>query len=271
MNFVKKTAFLIVFVFSFLCTMYYVLGTSRAQEFNFEKAYQDYIFTQTVYDQAYTAYKEAKNSYLKNPTLTLKEDARKKTHVMLVARDELIRVYLATIRIKLIETKVAVPGDLDSEIEWYKNHKDDYKDSDPLTELFIKSKQAQERHKSNTLKAAYGSLFNITLGEFIDIRTGHEEIYKTTKDKLDKNVSEGKLKVDPFDKWLTDINLVIQNLRDNEEKAKLEINKMYSQNYTSPITAYNSAVEPFISSISYLISLNNYLTEFSNSLSNQLK
>ena len=57
---------------------FFLVSSAQAQEFDFTKAYQDYIYNQTIYEQAYSAYDEAKNSYLKNQTLTLKEEARKK-------------------------------------------------------------------------------------------------------------------------------------------------------------------------------------------------
>ncbi|MEK7550570.1 MAG: hypothetical protein AAB535_02190 [Patescibacteria group bacterium] len=268
MNFVKKTVlFLTLFLISNFC---FLVPKTHAQEFTFDKAYQDYVYTQTTYGRAYSDYERAKDFYLKNQTLTLKEDVRKKTYSMLRERDELERVYLAALRIKLIEIKVAVLPKLDSEIEWYKNHKESYKDPDPLENLFNKSKEVESRYKSDTYLVIYDTLFNITLGEMSNLRVSHEEVYKSIRENLDKNVSEGKLKIDPFNRWLTDIDLVIQNLKDNDEKAKKNISKIYEGSFVSPLSAYNSAVVPFVSSTTLLMQLNSFLGEFLTSLENQL-
>lgn len=263
----KKAALVLTLLVVFVFLAPYV----KAQDFDFNKAYQDYVYTQTLYDQAYSDYEGAKDFYLKNQTLTLKEETRKKTLAMLRARDEVERVYLAALRMKLLEIKVAVPAKLDSEIEWYKNHKDGYKDSDPLEDLFKKSKEVEDRYKSDTSIVIYDSLFNITIGEIDNLRVDHENIYKSIRETLDKNVADGKLKIDPFNRWITDIDLVIQNLKDNDEKAKKGIVKLYEGSYISPLSVYNSSISPFVSSTTLLTQLNGFLTEFLTSLDNQLK
>lgn len=267
----KKTVLLVVFVFLFLCTAYYVPGTTNAQEFNFEKAYQDYIYNLEIYQDSFLDYEKAKDFYLKNPTLTLKEEARKKTLLMLKERDELLRVYLAAVRIKLIETKIPVPEKLDSELSWYKDHKDQYKDTDPLEDLFNKSKEAESRYKTDTSFATYESLFNVTLGEIVNLRQDHESVYKSIRETLDKSILAGTLTIDPFNRWVTDIDLVVQNLKQNDEKAKLAITKLYRGSYVNPQSSYNSAIDPLVSSTALLNNLNSFLSEFLASLNSQLK
>jgi len=261
-----KKAALLITLLGFLV----VAPKARAQDFDSEKAYQDYVYNLGIYRDTYSDYEKAKEFYLKNKTLTLKEEARKKTLAMLASRDELERVYLSAIRMRLLETKVPAPDKLDSEIEWYKTHRQSYKDSDPLEDLFGKSKESEARYKTDTSVVIYNSLFGITLGEVGNLRVEQENIHKSIREKLDKNIAEGKLKIDPFNRWLTDIDLVIQNLKDNDEKAKKGIAKLYEGSYISPLSVYNSAVKPFVSSTTLLTELNSFLTEFLTSLNNQL-
>src|SRR6185369_830750 len=75
-----------------------------AQTFDAAKAYQDYQYSLDVYNQANTDFEDAKDFYLTNKTLTLKEDARKKLLVMLRSRDQLEIVYLTALRMKILET-----------------------------------------------------------------------------------------------------------------------------------------------------------------------
>ena len=261
----KKTALTLIFLF-----LLAFAPSARAQEFDFDKAYQDYIYTQTVYDQTYSEYDKAKNNYLKNPTLTLKEDARKKTQAMLVVRDELFRVYLSTIRMKLLEIKAPVDQGLDDEITWYLNHKNVYKLDDPLDDLFGKSKESESRLGSHTSPIAYESLFNISFGEIGNIRVSHEGVYKSLKNSIDLGVSAGILKLDPFNRWFTDIENVLKELDVINTKSKTRMAKMYDSSTLAPKSAFNGAINELSPAAAKLTELNSFLTELLNSIRAQL-
>lgn len=261
----KKIALIIAF-FAFL----FSASDTSAQEFNFAKAYQDYIYTQTVYDQAFTGYEQAKNSYLKNPTLTLKEEARKKTLTMLKARDDLYQVYLAALRMKLLEVKSPVQSKMDEEIAWYKSHKENYKDDDPLENLFQKSKEAEDRYESNSSLIIYESLFDISFGEMRNIRADQEGVYASLKNSIDIGVERGILKLDPFNRWFTDIENVLKELDAIDSKAKAKIAKMHDASALTPKSAYNSAINDLTPGIAKLMELNDFLTELLNSINAQL-
>jgi hypothetical protein len=261
----KKTALTIAFlIFLFLAP------SAHAQEFDFAKAYQDYIFTQTVYDQSYSTYEEAKNSYLKNPTLTLKEDARIKTLVMLRARDELYRVYLSALRMKLFEAKSPVSTRLDDEIAWYLTHKDTYKDSDPLEDLFNKSKESESRYKSDTSPIAHDSLFSVSFGELMNIKTQHEGVYKSLKNSIDLGVGAGILKLDPFNRWFTDIENVLKELDTINTNSKAKIAKIFDKSGVTTTGVYNSAISSLTPAISKSLELNSFLTELLNTINSEL-
>lgn len=247
-----------------------------AQTFNFERAYQDYLYSLSVYTQAYSDYERARDFYLTNQTLTLKEEARIKTLTMLKDRDQLETVYLTALRIRILEImglttdeKNAIFGKIDSEVLWYKDHAGKYNDGDPLEDLFNKSSESESRYKTITTRIVYESLFTISIGEEKSLRLTHQEIYKTLRSIIEENVKAGKLDLNPFNRWFNDIDLVIANLTKNEDLAKTQIQKVYGESFSIQ-GSYNTAVATLASSTSLLSQLNSFLTEVATSIKNQL-
>ncbi len=272
----KKTVLLIAIAIV-LSTKYFVPSTVWAQTFDFNKAYQDYIYTLSVYDQSFSDYEDARDFYKKDKTLTLKEEARKKTLTMLRNRDELERVYLTALRLKIVELKglkdeekVNIFAKIDSEAAWYQSHKENYKDGDSLEDLFNKSDEATDRYKNTTQQIIYEALFTVSLGEVTGLRSDHERMYSDLRGIIDTGVNEGKLDINPFNRWFTDIENVISELKDNEQKAKDQIQKIYGQTY-SPKSSYDTAIATLSSSVTLLKQLNNFLIEVVNSIKNQLQ
>ena len=248
---------------------------ASAQTFDANKAYLDYQYSLDVYNQSNKTFVDAKDFYLTNKTLTLKEDARKKLLVMLRDRDQLEWVYLTALRMKTVETKGLTDDEkgsmytkIDGEIAWYKVHLDNYKDGDPAEDLFTKSDESQSRLKTTTLPIVYESLFTISLGEEIGIKNDHVDIYSNLRSIIDKGVADGKLDMNPFNRWFTDIGLVIDELKQNEDLSKTQIQKLYNQ-YDSNSGAYNTATETLSTSIKPLSQLNRFLTEVLTSIKNQ--
>lgn len=246
-----------------------IVGISRqagAQDFNFDRAYQDYVYNLGIYQSSYSDYEKARDFYLTNQTLTLKEEARQKTLSMLRARDQLQTVYLTALRIKIVEIKGlsgdekgGIFGKIDSEVAWYKEHKGKYGDSDSLENLFDKSSEAEGKYKESTSRIVYEALFIISLGEEKSLRESHEEIYSTIR----------SMTPDPFNRWFSDIDSVIQKLKDNESVAKTQIQKVYSDTFSIE-GSYNTSIGTLASSLTLLSQLNNFLTELATSIKNQL-
>ncbi len=245
-----------------------VVKISFAQDFSFDRAFQDYQYSLSVYNQAYSDYQDARDFYRKNQTLTLKEDARKKTLEMLRDRDQLFAVYLTALRMRILELpglsgdeKNNIFGKIDSEVQWYKSHKDSYKDGDPLEDLFNKSKEAEDRYQTNTLPLVYESLITISLGEEIGIRLSHEEIYSGLKSTITNP--------DPFSRWISDTDSVISTLKQNEDQTRTQIPKLYGQLY-SITGSYNTAIQTLASSVKSLTQLNSFITEMLTAIKNQI-
>lgn len=256
---------IIIIVISFI-----LLGfakTVSAQDFTAAKAYKDYQYQQSNYLQAESNYNEAKTFYKKNPTLQLREEARKKTLELLINRDQLMVVYLTAIRIQLVETtgltndeKGSLFSNLDPEIAWYQNHINGYNGGDDLNTLFTKSDESKAHYQKSTKAIVYNSLFDITLSQEIGFKTDHQAIYSDLKNVINDQVSQGKIKIDPFNRWLSDTDSILQILAQNETLGKNKIPTFYSLNYNLNST-YDSAVQIVRNSVSPLKQLNNYLTE----------
>ena len=262
----QKTAFTI---FSFLALLILVPRVS-AQALTFDRAYQDYQYNLTVYGQAYSDYQDAKNAYLANQTLALKETARQKLYTMLVDRDHLMVVYLTALRTKIVELpglsvddKNNIFGKIDPEVGFYSNHEKNYKSDESLDQLFSDGSQSQSQYKNTTSSIVLEALFDISLGQEEGLRIAHEEIYSTLKSIIDKGVAAGTLKLDPFNRWIADIDATDSTLKDNESAARTQIQQIYNQNY-SFTGGYDAAIETLGSSIKPLSQLNEFLTEVLN-------
>ena len=259
-----------------LCALYFVLCTrAQAQTFDFNKAYQDHLYSLTLYNQAYSDYQDAKNSYLANKTLSLKEDARQKTLNMLKVRDQMMTVYMQMLKQKIVEDKGLGTDDInnifvkiDSEIEWYKSDKEKYNPNDSLETLFGRSEEARVRYKSNTLLTIDETLVNIGLGEEIALRNDHESVYSTLKTAIDTGVAVGKLTLNPFNHWLTDIDATDSLLKQNESDVRIQIRKIYEQSY-SPQGSFEASIEILGQGVQQLFQFNEFLTEVLNYIKNQ--
>lgn len=246
-----------------------------AQNFDFNKAYQDYQYSFTKYDQASTDFDNAKNSYLKNTTLKLKEDLRQKTIQMLKARDQLIKVYLTMLRMKVVENKGLTDeyknnlfAKIDPEVEWYNLDSSKYLDSDSLELLFDKGDQPKNRYESSTILIINEAMAYVTIGEVTEARTNHEQIFTGIRSLIDAGVSSGKLTLTPFNNWFSDIDATDQTLKQNEGKARQKIAELYTQSY-SPKSTFNSAVNILEPSVVLLSKFNQSLNEILNYIKNQ--
>lgn len=73
----------------------------HAQDFNYARAYQDYLYSFSQYRSAYLNYQSAKSEYQTYQTLTAQTKAIDMTKTMLTARTETLRTFLTAVRMKL--------------------------------------------------------------------------------------------------------------------------------------------------------------------------
>lgn len=268
----KYAHFFIVFVLFIFLTATNIHHKLHAQDFTAAKAYQDYLYQLSNYQRADAEYQEARDFYRKNPTLQLRENARKKTLSALKNRDQLMVVYLTALRLKMVETtgftaeeKAGLYERLDPEITWYQSHINSYQEGDDLSTLFNKSEESKVRYQNSSRPVIYNAMFDITLSQQIGSRNSHQIVYTNLKNIINDRVAQGSLKIDPFNRWLSDTDSVLATLNQNEKLAKNKIPQFYTQNFNLNQT-YNAGLVYMFDSERPLVLLNNYLFEILNLL-----
>lgn len=272
----RRIIWVIVFALVLLATMFHVPNSTFAQDFNSEKAYQDYVFTQSKYEESYRDYETKKDAYLKNPTLTLKEEARVATINMLKQRDDLYRVYVTAVRTKVNEIRGLTQDEkggvftrLDAEVLYYQGHKLTYTGTETLEEVFKINADVENHYKNQTLPYVYEALFMISYGQQVGIRQDHQKIHQSMVDFLNQKVADGVLIIDPFNRWILDITGLIDGLQKNENLAKVEIQKLYTEKF-NPASKFATSINILSRSNSNLLRLNSFVTEFMVAINNQI-
>lgn len=264
---------LIIFPLAITVLLLLIPSALFAQTLTSQKAFEDYQFQLSNYTQAYSDYNEAKGFYKNNPTLQLREEARKETLEMLKSRDLLMVVYLTAIRTQLAETKGLTTDEkatiftkLDPEVTWYQSHIVTYGEGDELATLFTKSDECKNRYEKTTKFIILDTLFNISLSQEIGIRVEHEAVYADLKNYIDDQVNQGKLTPDPFNRWINDTNTVLSILNQNEAQSRKKIETLYTRSY-NPNAIYKSGVDVLNKSLAPMSQLNNYLSEMLTTIS----
>ena len=148
----------------------------KAQDFNFDRAYNDYLYNYNLYRENYRAYLNAKETYLKHRTLTSKTEALKKTKQMLINQDEVIKTYLTALRLKLMENQGLSPEEknilfssLDKEIDWFRQHQEEINNTDNLEDLTIIAEKSKKQYESTEI-LIYQTLGTILAGKETTLR-----------------------------------------------------------------------------------------------------
>lgn len=242
-----------------------------AQEFTFDKARQDFVFSEDNYRQALSDYNLKKSSYDKNPTLSLKEEFRSAASKLITSRNEIVRNYLTMVRMNVVEakgledtTKAAIYSKIDPEVEWYKNRTSRYEQSDTLEDILAKSKEEDSKYRTETEPVIHFSLANISLGEAKLIRANHVELYKKLESESNSLVTLGRADASLFERWYTDIDSEIVSIEEIEKDVNTEIQKILDNNDYQRSAAYKKSLEELTPIKTNLTRLNNYLLELEN-------
>jgi len=139
-----------------------------AQEFDFDRAYQDYLHTYNQYRDSHNQYVTAKNQHLSYQTLSSKNQALIKSKEMLIKRDQSLETYLIALRLKLAEITSVVGYQanllymkLDQEINWLINHRKALPSAGTLEDLLKLGEQPEKRYLQTEI------IIYQTLGEIL--------------------------------------------------------------------------------------------------------
>lgn len=239
-----KKYLLLAFLFLFFLFTPSVL----AQNFDSQKAYEDYVFQKNEYDKAHAEYELARAAYLQSGTLAAKSEAQAKTMAMLVARDEVLRTYLTAIRLRLVETrgllsteKEPLFGQIDSEVSWYENHKNEVGSAGSLEDLVTESDEARDRFEETTQDIAYRSLFTVSKGKVSTYQIDLRGIITDLETKIAQVRSAGDKETRDIERWMLDTRSKLVRSEEKLLSAQGEILDLGDRS-EEKLPAYNKAI-----------------------------
>ncbi|PIS13864.1 hypothetical protein COT65_01920 [Candidatus Shapirobacteria bacterium CG09_land_8_20_14_0_10_47_13] len=180
----------------------------HGQNFDFKTAQDNYLAAYNQYRTAHEDYVTASQAYLNYQTLTSKTEAFSKTLKMLEFRDEVIKTYLTTIRLKLAETTNIANYEqnvlylkLDSEIAWYAKHRDSLASAGDLEDLISSSDEAQRKYQETEI-FIYQVLGSILGGKETSLRDKINQNIEVIKTKLAAIKQTGDKNTTTAERWL---------------------------------------------------------------------
>jgi len=206
---------------------------AHAQDFNFERALQDYIYNYNLYRAAHLEYVSAKGEYLTYKTLTAQTKALNKTLNMLTARTNVLKTYLTALRMRIKETagltdyqKNAYYLKLDNEINWLEGHNNRLPSAGTLEDLVKTSQELENRYPQIQLMA-YQSLGTIIMGRETNLRDKIKNQISLTEDKVQKIRETGE-DTTVLERWLIQAKEKMNRSEDKEKEVTSLLAKMDS-------------------------------------------
>ena len=249
------------------------LKNTFAQEFTFNKAREDFVFTEDNYKNDLFDFNLKKASYQKNPTLSIKDQLRVSTYKFVISRNELIKNYLTMLRIKTLEstgiensTKESIYTKLDPEVVWYEGRKNNYSMANTLEDLINKSKEEDSRFERDTTPIIYLSLAHISLGEVESLKQEHIKLYNSLEKESEELIKLGRADAGLFDRWFRDIDKELNSITDIEKGTLTEIEKILGDDEYKRDKGYENAIETLEPVKSNLLRLNGFIKELENVL-----
>ena len=257
--------------FIFLISLYAISYTlyaspSSAQEFNFNRAYNDYLYSYNQYRAAHTDYVAAKQQYLTYKTLTAKTTAQGKTLKMLEARDKAVRTYLTALRLKLGGTAGVSTDEqnilylkIDAEVSWYQNHKSTLPGAGSIPDLIELSDQAQDHYKETEV-LAYQTLGTILAGKENALRDEIQTQINSLEEKIAQIRQEGEIDTKTLERWLLEAQNRLTWSKEKQFAAQSLLAGLKPRE-RNKAKVYNRAQSSLAESHQYLKEANSYLLE----------
>lgn len=246
--------------------LFYSFTLAFAQEFDFNRAYNDYIYTYNQYRAAYTTYVAAKQKYLTYKTLTTKTAAQEATLKMLEARDEAVRTYITALRLKLAETAGVSPEErdilylkIDSEVSWYKVHKNTLPSAGSIPDLIELSDETQAQYRKTEV-LAYQSLGTILAGKENALRDKIQTQTDSLEEKIIQIRQEGIIDTKIMERWLLEAQNRVTWSKQKQVTAQSILTELKARE-PNKAKVFNEAQFNLIESHQYLKEANSYLLE----------
>jgi len=229
MSILKIFSSLLIFVFLFLSLPISLCAQEAEldQKFDFERAYQDYVFTLDVYNTKHSEYVLSKAQYEQAKTLVAQSKARESALSMLAARDDVVITYLTAVRMRMVEAeglsdtvKQGIFSRLDAEVDWFKDHKARLSSSGTLKDLEEDSAEAANRFGRLSQTIAYEALATIPFGTLSLLRQETSNILKGINEKISQIRINGDKDTSKLERWAFEVDGKITRSLDKEIEAQ---------------------------------------------------
>lgn len=245
----------LLFIISLLLNL---LGNPiSAQAFDFNKAYQDYLYNYDIYQKSHSDYDIARGQYMSSQNISSETKAQEATAKMLIDRDQATNTYLTALRMKLKDTpgidnatKDGLFSLIDTEIAWYNDHKSRISSAGSLDDLTEDSNEAANEFKITEL-LIYKVLVTISIGNTTDYRNRERAIIDSLRVKMGEIKVNGDKNLDSIERALTDAEDRLSRSSAKEQDALTLLGKMKAQD-KDKLSAFNNIELLVAQSLSYI-------------------
>ncbi len=185
---------LLLIIFCVTTSFAYLLSlqTSFSQEgtFDYNRAFNDYIYNYNLYRSTHLDYVTKKSGYQTYGTLTSKTQALEVTRKMLLQRDMALETYFTALRMKLKE-ETGIESykqnlyflKLDDEVTWLKNHQSLLSSPSTIEDLIKESRRLETRFP-NAQVINYQALGVVLEGKEISLRGEIQPVIDLAEKKI---------------------------------------------------------------------------------------
>lgn len=239
--------------------------TVKAQDLDFNRAFQDYIYNYNLYRSSHLEYVSAKSEYLTYKTLTAQTKALEATQKMLLSRAETLKTYLTALRMKLKETTGVLNYQqnmyylkLDNEVTWISSHETSLPSAATLDDLVKISQEAEKRYPTMEI-LAYQTLGTVMTGKEVTLRDKINEQISKTEAKINQIKETGE-DTTTLERWLIQAKEKIKRSEEKEKEAQNILSGLKTTD-KNKIQTWNKAQKAFEEENQYLKEAVSYLKE----------
>lgn len=244
------------------------LSAIYAQDVNFNRAYEDYVYNLDEYKISEAKYQLKRSEYLRHKTLLSKNESIDATKEFLKARDQVVIAYLTALRGKLEETVGMSGADkepyfakLDSEVSWHREHKDRLDTASNLDDLVSDSNESQSQY-SVTQMVAYEALTAISTGKLNSLRGPLGDLISQVKSKISEIRESEDKDTSVVEKWVLDAENENTRSQEKIDAAKATLAEMKeNQKSSAKRSKFNSSQEEMSEAHQHIKEANRFLGE----------
>lgn len=257
----KKLSILLVFLITSLFSFNFVLG----QDFDFERAYDDYLHNFNLYRNAYLEYVSAKSEFLTYKSLEAQTKALEKTRSMLEARSQVLITYLTALRMRLAETTKVIDYEqnmryiqLDNQVSFLKSNKEQFSSPGSIEDLLAVSREVEGKYPAIEL-LAYQTIETIVFDAENNLQDRVRKQAEKAEEKVNQMRTEGE-ETATLERWLIEVREKINLSSQKQKEARSIISQMRAEN-SGKKESWIAAQRKYEESNQYLKEAISYLKE----------